>query len=250
MNNFVYENPTKTLFGKGQISELANVLAKDKTILMTYGGGSIKKNGVYDQVKQALAGYRLLEFGGIEPNPTYETCMKAVELARAEEVDFLLAVGGGSVLDGTKFIAAAIPFVQGDPWEIATSGGQVIQQAIPLGDVLTLPATGSEMNSYSVISRTETQEKLAFGNPLMYPAFSVLDPETTYSLPQVQLRNGIVDAFVHVIEQYITYDVSTPLQDRQAEAVLKTLMELAPTFGKGNLIMRFARILCGVPHRP
>jgi NADP-dependent alcohol dehydrogenase len=227
MNDFEYYNPVRVVFGKRTISKIADLIGRDKKIMLLYGGGSIKKNGVYNQVMAALKGRGVVEFAGIEPNPRYETCMKAVELARKEKVDFLLSVGGGSVLDGTKFIAAAIPFAAGDPWQIL-AGGAEIKSAVPLGAILTLPATGSEMNCFSVISRDSTQEKLAFGNPMVFPVFSVLDPEVTYSLPVNQLRNGIVDAFVHVMEQYATYSVNTPLQDRQAEAVVRTLIDIAP----------------------
>jgi NADP-dependent alcohol dehydrogenase len=228
MLNFDYYNPVKILFGEGKIAEICNEIPANSTVLITYGGGSIFKNGVYDQVKKALQGFKTLEFGGIEANPRYETLMKAVEIARNENVDFLLAVGGGSVLDGTKFIAAAIPF-EGDPWKILTGGKEaIVDKAVTLGAVLTLPATGSEMNSGAVISREETKEKLAFGNPLLFPKFSVLDPLTTYSLPQNQIANGIVDAFVHVTEQYLTYPVSGLIQDRWAEGVLQTLVEIGP----------------------
>lgn len=226
MNNFDYQNPVRIVFGKGTIARLSDLIDPDRRIMMTYGGGSIRQNGVYEQVVAALRDHTVVEFGGIEPNPTYETCMEAVEIARAEKVDFLLSVGGGSVLDGTKFIAAAIHY-RGDPWEILANGTPVTE-AVELADVLTLPATGSEMNCFSVISRKSTQEKLAFGQPCVYPKFSILDPETTYSLPQNQLRNGLVDAFVHVMEQYATYAVGTPLQDRQAEAIVQTLVEIAP----------------------
>jgi NADP-dependent alcohol dehydrogenase len=228
MNNFEYYNPVRVVFGKGTISKVSDLIGQDKKIMLLYGGGSIKKNGVYEQVMAGLKGRSVIEFAGIEANPRYETCMKAVELARKEKVDFLLSVGGGSVLDGTKFIAAAIPFGGGDPWQILTGRGDVVKSAVPIGAILTLPATGSEMNCFAVISRDSTQEKLAFGNPLVFPAFSVLDPETTYSLPANQLRNGIVDAFVHTMEQYATYSVNTPLQDRQAEAVVRTLIDIAP----------------------
>jgi NADP-dependent alcohol dehydrogenase len=233
MNNFEYYNPVRVVFGKGTIGKIADLIGRDKKIMLLYGGGSIKKNGVYDQVMAALKGRAVVEFSGIEPNPRYETCMKAVELARKEKVDFLLSVGGGSVLDGTKFIAAAILFAEGDPWKILSEEAQ-IKSAVPLGAILTLPATGSEMNCFSVVSRDSTQEKLAFGNPLVFPVFSVLDPETTYTLPVNQLRNGIVDAFVHVMEQYATYSVNTPLQDRQAEAVVRTLMDIAPDVMSGT----------------
>ncbi|MFN3380848.1 MAG: iron-containing alcohol dehydrogenase, partial [Runella zeae] len=184
-------------------------------------------NGVYEQVKSALKEYDVIEFGGIEPNPTYETLMKAVEIARKEGVNFLLSVGGGSVLDGTKFIAAAIPFEGEDPWHILSQRAK-IKKAIPLGAVLTLPATGSEMNYYAVISRSETQEKKGMGNPLVYPQFSILDPETAFSLPPRQIANGIADAFTHVMEQYMTYPVHAEMQDRMAEAVLLTLIQEGP----------------------
>ncbi|MEA5621046.1 iron-containing alcohol dehydrogenase [Cronbergia sp. UHCC 0137] len=226
MENFSFYNPVKILFGKGQIANIGAEIPVDAKILITYGGGSIKANGVYDQVKSALAGRNVLEFGGIEPNPHLETLMKAVELVRQEGVDFLLAVGGGSVADGTKFIAAAVPF-EGDPWDILAKGAPV-SKAVPLGVVLTLPATGSEMNVNSVVTKWETQEKLYFGSPLVLPRFSVLDPETTFSLPPRQIGNGIVDAFTHVMEQYLTYPVNAPLQDRMAEGILQTLIEEGP----------------------
>lgn len=227
MNNFEFYNPVRVVFGKGTIPQIRKYIPRGKKVMMLYGGGSIKKNGVYDQVVGALKGTQWVEFGGIEPNPLYETCMRAVEKIKAEKVDFLLAVGGGSVLDATKFIAAAACYEGKDPWDILTSGGSVVKAALLLGDVLTLPATGSEMNCFSVISRKSTQEKLAFGSPQVFPQFSILDPETTYSLPKKQLRNGLVDAFVHVMEQYATYNIHTPLQDRQAEAVVSTLLEVA-----------------------
>jgi NADP-dependent alcohol dehydrogenase len=226
MQNFEYQNPVKILFGKGQIAAIGKEIPAEARILLTYGGGSIKKNGVYDQVRAALAGRKVEEFGGIEPNPRYETLMRAVEKVRAGNIDFLLAVGGGSALDGTKFIAVAAPFA-GEPWDIVSKGAPV-KSGIPLGCVLTLPATGSEMNSFSVVTKWATREKLAFGNPLLYPRFSVLDPETTFSLPARQVSNGIVDAFVHTLEQYMTYPVNSPLQDRMAEAILVTLIEEGP----------------------
>lgn len=227
MNNFIYHNPVKIVFGKGEIARLSELIPSDKKILMTYGGGSIKKNGVYDQVKSALKGRQMLEFGGIEPNPRYETLMKAVDVCRKENVDFLLSVGGGSVLDGTKFIALAVKYKNGDPWDILAKHAPA-NEALPIGCVLTLPATGSEMNMFSVISRDSTQEKLAFANPLVYPKFSILDPETTFTLDAEQTANGIVDAYAHVMEQYMTYPVYAPLQDRQAEAILMTLIEEGP----------------------
>lgn len=226
MMNFVFHNPVKILFGEGQIAAIAREIPQDATVLMTYGGGSIKANGVYDQVMAALSGHKVLEYGGIEPNPSYETLMPAVELARREGVNFLLAVGGGSVLDGTKFIAAAIPF-QGDPWDICAKDAPVAS-AVAIGAVLTLPATGSEMNFFSVVSRKATQEKLSFGSPKVFPKFSVLDPTVTFSLPPRQIGNGVVDAFVHVMEQYLTYPAAAPLQDRMAESILLTLIEEGP----------------------
>ena len=226
-SNFVYQNPVKILFGKGQIAQLNKQIPADAKILLTYGGGSIFQNGVYDQVKAALKDRNIIEFGGIEANPTYETLMQAVELGRKENITFLLAVGGGSVLDGTKFIAAAIPFEGEDAWQIVT-GKAKFKKAIPIGSVLTLPATGSEMNFFAVISRKETQEKKGMGHPLVYPAFSILDPETTFSLPSRQVANGIADAFTHVMEQYMTYPVNAEIQDRMAESILQTLIEVAP----------------------
>ena len=225
MLNFTFYNPTKIIFGKKTIATLAELIPQNAKVMMIYGGGSIKKNGVYEQVKKALKD-NLVEFGGIEPNPEYETCLKAVKLAKENNVDFLLAVGGGSVIDATKFIGAAFYF-EGEAWDIITKQPH-LTKALPIGCVLTLPATGSEMNRNSVISRRATGEKKAFREDISFPKFSILDPETTYSLPQEQTINGVVDSFVHVIEQYITYDVNTPLQDRQAEAVLATLIEEAP----------------------
>ncbi|HWQ92152.1 MAG TPA: iron-containing alcohol dehydrogenase, partial [Clostridia bacterium] len=173
-------------------------------------------------------GHRLIEFGGIEANPVFETCLAAVDAVKANRVGFILAVGGGSVLDAAKFIAAAARFDGPDPWEILTSGGAAIKAALPLGSVLTLPATGSESNGNSVISRKATQEKLAFASNLAFPVFSVLDPETTFTLPQKQVRNGVVDAFIHVMEQYMTYPAAAPLQDRFSESILQTLIEVGP----------------------
>lgn len=227
MENFDFYNPVKVIFGKGKIAELGKHISKDAKILMTYGGGSIKKNGVYDQVVSALKGYDVTEFSGIEANPHFETLMKAVEIVKSEKIDFLLAVGGGSVVDGTKFIAAAAKFTGEDPWDILVKQAPVTD-AVDLGAVLTLAATGSEMNSGGVVTKAATKEKRAFNNPLLYPKFSVLDPETTYSLPMRQITNGIVDAYVHVIEQYLTYPVNSPVQDRFAEGLLLTLIEEGP----------------------
>jgi len=227
MHNFVFQNPVKVVFGKGTIEKLAELIPLEDKVLVAYGGGSVKANGVYDQVLAALKGRDLVEFGGIEPNPRYETLMQAVGLVRAQGVSFLLAVGGGSVLDGVKFVAAASVFEGPEPWDILSCGAPV-NRALPLGAVMTLPATGSEMNCFSVVSREETREKLAFGAPAVYPQFSILDPEATFSLPDRQVANGIVDAFAHVMEQYMTYPADAPLQDRMAEAVLATLIEIAP----------------------
>ncbi len=227
MYNFEFKNPVKIIFGKNTISKIAAEIPQNANILLTYGGGSIMKNGVYDQVKKALKGFNVKEFGGIEVNPHYETCMKAVEVVKSEKIDFLLSVGGGSVLDATKFIAAAVYHKNGDPWDILAKAAPV-ENAVPIGAVLTLPATGSEMNGNSVISRVSTTEKLAFSSLLVMPKFSVLDPECVFSLPDKQVANGVVDAFVHVMEQYLTFPVNAPLQDRMAESVLLTLIEEGP----------------------
>lgn len=227
MDNFVYHNPVRVVFGRGTIAQLSHLVPTQGPVLVTYGGGSIKRNGVHDQVKAALAGRPVLEFGGIEANPRYETLMRAVEVCRSEEVGFLLAVGGGSVLDGTKFIAAAVPCRFSDPWEMVAERAPV-RNALPLGCVLTLPATGSEMNGYAVISRAASEEKRAFGGPKLHPRFSILDPETSFSLPAIQIANGVVDSYVHVLEQYLNAPAEAPLQDRQAEAILATLIEIGP----------------------
>lgn len=226
MNNFQFYNPVKIEFGKGTVAKLGKHIPVGSKVMVTYGGGSIKSNGVYDAVFAALSNFNVVEFGGIEPNPSYENLMQAVVLAKAEKVDFLLAVGGGSVIDGTKFIAAAIPF-QGDPWDILVKRAAVTS-AVPMGAVLTLPATGSEMNSGAVVSKRETREKFAFGSPYTFPKFSILDPEYTFSLPKNQIANGTVDAFIHVMEQYMTYPNQGLVQDRWAEGVLLSLIELGP----------------------
>lgn len=227
MNNFIFYNPTKILFGKGQISSIAEEIPNDAKVLLIYGGGSIKTNGVYDQVVEALGNIEYYEFSGIEPNPTYEKCMKALEVIEENNIDFLLAVGGGSVVDGAKFIAAAYYYQGIDPWDILAHNEEVID-ALPLGVILTLPATGSEMNGNAVITRQEFKEKLSFGSPLVLPQFSVLDPTVVATLPPRQIGNGIVDAFVHVIEQYLTYPVDAKVQDRIAEGVMLTLVEEGP----------------------
>ncbi|WP_333797989.1 iron-containing alcohol dehydrogenase [Rheinheimera sp.] len=226
MFNFSYQNPTRIVFGEGQISQLANLVPKGSKVLLTYGGGSIKHNGVYQQVMQALDGFEVVEFSGIEPNPSFETLLKAVEIVKTQGISYLLPVGGGSVIDGTKFIAAAALY-QGDPWDILAKRAP-ISAALPLGCVLTLPATGTESNGNSVVTRYSTQQKLSFASPLVYPQFAVLDPTVTYSLPPKQVANGVVDAFVHVMEQYMTYPVNAAVQDRFAEGLLLTLLEQGP----------------------
>lgn len=226
MQNFTFHNPTRILFGQGRIADISREIPAGARVLITYGGGSVVKTGTLNEVKAALKDYTVFEFAGIEPNPTYETLMQAVELARSEQIDFLLAVGGGSVIDGTKFIAAAIPFA-GEPWDILAKQAE-IKSAIPFGSVLTLPATGSEMNSGAVITRRASNDKLVFASPLVYPLFSVLDPTKTYTLPERQVANGVVDAFVHITEQYLTYPSDAKVQDRFAEGLLLTLIEEGP----------------------
>ncbi|MDD3743260.1 MAG: iron-containing alcohol dehydrogenase [Lentimicrobiaceae bacterium] len=227
MTDFEFYNPVKVFFGKDQLPKISTQIPAGSKVMFLYGGGSIIKNGVYDRVKAALERFEVTEFGGIEPNPLYETAMKAVEIAKEKNIDFLLAVGGGSVIDATKFIAAAIPYRFGDPWNILAKG-MPVAAAVPLGVVLTLPATGSEMNKNAVISRKSTDEKLSFGSPMVFPKFSFLLPDAAGTLPKRQVANGIVDAFVHVTEQYLTYPVNAPIQDRFAEAILITLIEQAP----------------------
>lgn len=231
MNNFKYRNPTKILFGKGQIENLSAEIPADSKILMLYGGGSIMKNGIYEQVIKALSGYQVVEFGGIPANPEYSVLLDALKVIKEENITYLLAVGGGSVIDGTKFLSAAALYKGETPWDLLTNKKPVIE-AMPFATVLTLPATGSEMNSGSVITRAETKEKLAFGGPGMFPQFSVLDPEVIQSIPQRQLANGIADAFTHVLEQYMTYPIGAKLQDRFAESIMQTLVEVAPAIMK------------------
>ncbi|MBC2254604.1 iron-containing alcohol dehydrogenase [Listeria ivanovii] len=230
MLNFDYYNPTHIIFGKNRLEELNQVIPADKKVLLLYGGGSVKKFGTLDKVKAVLKNREIGEFGGIEANPTYETLIKAIKLVKEENYDFLLAVGGGSVIDGTKFVAAGALF-DGDPIHIFGSGigeNRPITEALPFGTVLTLPATGSEMNSGGVVTFVEKKAKLGFGSPFTYPVFSLLDPELTYTLPTRQLANGIMDAYVHVMEQYMTYPVGALLQDRYAESLLQTLIEIGP----------------------
>ena len=225
MYNFQYANPTRICFGEGQIATLPELVPAGSRLLVLYGGGSIKQNGVYEQLTQALAGREWLEFPGIGANPQYDQLMEAVDLVKRERIDFLLAVGGGSVVDGTKFVAAAACFEGEDPWEILLDKAPV-KAALPLGCVLTLPATGSESNPAAVVSRGEA--KLSFYNPLVLPRFAVLDPTTTYSLPVRQVGNGVVDAFVHILEQYLTFPVGGDVQDRLAEGLLQVLVDNGP----------------------
>ncbi|MCK0144084.1 iron-containing alcohol dehydrogenase [Arenibacter sp. F26102] len=227
MHNFKYKNPTKILFGKGQIENLTEEIPANAKILMLYGGGSIKKNGIYDQVKKALKNYEVIEFGGIPANPEYEILLRALQLIKSENITFMLAVGGGSVIDGTKFLSAAALYKGDIPWDLLTQNTPTLE-GLPFGTVLTLPATGSEMNSGAVITRAETKEKLAMGGPGLFPVFSILDPQVIASIPERQLANGIADAFTHVLEQYMTYPIGASLQDRMAESVLQTLIEVAP----------------------
>jgi len=227
MLNFKFYNPTRIVFGPGTVAELANQVPATARVLILYGGASAEKTGTLAEVRQALGDRVVQEFGGIEPNPTYETLMRAVQLVRAEKLDFLLAVGGGSVIDGTKFVAAAVGF-DGDPWQILLKFGANISHALPFGTVLTLPATGSEMNCGAVITQQATHTKLPFQNPLVFPLFSILDPTKTYTLPPRQLANGVVDAFVHIVEQYLTYPAQALAQDRFAEGLLQTLVEIGP----------------------
>lgn len=225
MQKFNVYNPTRIIFGEGRVAEITQYIAQDARVMVLYGGGSAERNGTLAEVKAALGARYTLMFGGIEPNPSYETLSKAVDLVRAEKIDFLLAVGGGSVIDGTKFVAGAAPFV-GDTWSILEQGGRNITEAVAMGSILTLPATGSEMNNGGVITRVATKTKLPFHSDLVFPQFSVLDPTKTYTLPTRQVANGVVDAYVHVMEQYLTYPVNAPVQDRFAEGLLQTLVEI------------------------
>ena len=227
MLNFNFYNPTRIIFGGDTIAKINDYVPTDAKVLMLFGGESARKNGTLAEVSEALGTREIHEFGGIEPNPSYETLMKAVELIREQKIDFLMAVGGGSVIDGTKFIAAAVNYT-GDTWEILETHGTKITQALPFASVLTLPATGSEMNSSGVVTRKSTQAKLSYSSPYVFPQFSVLDPNKTFSLPTRQLANGVVDAFIHVMEQYLTYPVNAQVQDRFAEGLLQTLIEIGP----------------------
>lgn len=228
MLNFEFKNPTKILFGEGEIAKIKNEIPKESKILMIYGGGSIKNNGVYDQVKFALKDFSVLEFGGIPANPEYDVLMDALRIIREENITYLLAVGGGSVIDGTKFLSAASNY-DGEPWDILKKGVRTMEnEGLPFGSVLTLPATGSEMNSGYVISRRSTNEKLSSGGPGLFPQFSVLDPNVVKSIPKKQIANGIADAYTHVLEQYMTSPSPADLQERFAESILISLQETAP----------------------
>lgn len=255
---FTYVNPTQIFFGKGQISSVKQAIADANNVLVIYGGGSIKRNGVYDQVVEALEGTSWFEFSGVEPNPTKETLDKAVKIVKEQNIDFILAVGGGSVIDGSKYVAAAAK-INGDGWSILTGEHQVTE-AVPLGAILTLPATGSESNMGAVITKAETQDKLPFMSPFVQPKFAVLDPDVMKTLPEKQLRNGIVDAWVHVCEQYLTYDHNALVQDGYAETLLRTLKSLGESFDdrdndewRANLMWSANQALngligSGVPH--
>lgn len=227
MENFIFQNPVKILFGKGMTAKAAALIPAKAKILLVYGGGSVKKNGSYAQTVAAIGKRKFAEFGGIEPNPEYATCMKAVKLARDKKLDFIIALGGGSVIDACKFIAAAVAYKGKDPWDILEKDLPV-KDALPLGTILTLPATGSEMNMNSVVSRREIGKKLAFASEKVYPQFSVLDPTFTYTLPKRQTRNGVIDAFVHVMEQYLTRPANAEIQDRFAESIAQTLVKEGP----------------------
>lgn len=227
MLNFELYNPTNYIFGKGQMEKLSTLIPKNAKILLAYGGGSIKKNGIYKSVMENLKGFEVTEFGGIEPNPHFETLQKAIAIVKEKKIDFILAVGGGSVIDGVKFISGATKY-EGNPIEILQKRILIKENAIPFGTVLTLPATGSEMNSGAVVTIESTQEKLAFGGSALFPQFSICDPTVIESLPKRQIQNGIVDAFTHVMEQYLTYPHEAYLQDRIAEGILTTLIEIGP----------------------
>lgn len=229
MENFVFQNPTKLIFGKGQMEALRTEVPKyGKKVLLVYGGGSIKRNGIYDKVMAELkaAGCEVYELAGVEPNPRISSVRKGADICKKEGVEFVLAVGGGSVIDCAKTIAAAALY-DGDPWDLVTKKAKP-EQALPLGTVLTLAATGSEMNSGAVITNWETREKFGWGSPLLYPKFSILDPENTYTVPKDQTVYGIVDMMSHVLEQYYFRSPNAPLQERMCEAVLETVIETAP----------------------
>jgi NADP-dependent alcohol dehydrogenase len=227
MNNFEFKNPTKIIFGKDTIEKLKNEIPKGAKVLVVYGGGSIQQNGIYDQVIKALETYDIVAFGGIPANPEYAVLMDALKVIKDEKITYLLAVGGGSVIDGTKFLSSAAVYKGETPWDILSENIRT-EKGMPFGTVLTLPATGSEMNSGAVITRTDTKEKRTMGGPGLFPEFSILDPQVITSIPKRQLANGLTDAFTHVLEQYMTYPNGAILQDRFAESILQTIIEVAP----------------------
>lgn len=227
MLSFSYRNPVKVIFGVGTIASLGKEVPADARVLVTYGGGSVKTTGTLAEVLAALPGRHVVEFGGIEPNPSLETMLRALAVVRAERIDYLLAVGGGSVMDGSKFLAAAACH-DGDAMDILKTRGRCVKQALPLGVVVTLAATGSETNNGGVLTHLATHTKSAFSSPLLFPTFAVMDPAKTLTLPVRQVGNGVVDAFVHVVEQYLTYPVDAKIQDRFAEGILLTLIEDGP----------------------
>jgi NADP-dependent alcohol dehydrogenase len=231
MLNFEFKNPTKIHFGKGLIAKIADEIPAHAKVMMLYGVGSIKTNGIYEQVKSALKNFEVIEFGGIPANPEYDVLMKALDIIKSENINYLLAVGGGSVIDGTKFLSSAALYQGQNPWDILQKGIRT-EVGMPFGVVLTLPATGSEMNSGAVISRAETKQKLGMGGPGLFPQFSILDPQVIASIPPRQIANGIVDAYTHVLEQYMTYPIGALLQDRISESIMQTLMEIAPSIKK------------------
>ncbi|WP_138418826.1 iron-containing alcohol dehydrogenase [Aquibacillus sediminis] len=229
MNNFTYHNPTKLIFGKAQTEQLtAEVPKYGKKVLMVYGGGSIKRNGLYDLVKEKLAEIdaEVFELPGVEPNPRVSTARKGIDICKKEGIDFLLAVGGGSTIDCTKAIAVGAK-TDTDIWDIVTKKA-VAEDALPFGTVLTLAATGSEMNAGSVITNWETNEKHGWGSPYAYPKFSILDPVNTFSVPRNQTVYGIVDMMSHALEHYFHHETNTLLQDRMVEGLLQTVIETAP----------------------
>lgn len=230
MLNFEIINPTRIVFGKNQLDRLPtliNEISTTKKIMLAYGGGSIKTTGLLDKIKEKLSDFHVVEFGGIEANPQFTTLMNGVQLAKANNIDFILAVGGGSVIDGVKFMTGAF-YYAGDPWDVLLRKKDCeFKQALPFGTILTLPATGSEANSGAVISRDELKEKRAMGGPLFFPRFSFCDPTVVATLPKRQLANGIVDAYMHTLEQYLTYPSDNLLQEREAEAILQTLIEIS-----------------------
>ena len=227
MQKFEFKNPTKIIFGKDSISKLTTELPKNAKIMMLYGGGSIKRNGIYEEVLAALKNFEVIEFGGIPANPEYDVLTEALAIIKKENVDYMLAVGGGSVIDGVKFLSAAALYKGEEPWDILKKQIRTYV-GLPFATVLTLPATGSEMNSGAVITRATTKEKLGMGGPGLFPQFSILDPQVVHSIPKRQLANGITDAYTHVLEQYMTYPAGALLQDRICEGILQTLIEIAP----------------------